>query len=362
MSFSSRGTGSRLHMGAPAIHHSRSSSGSRLVSYSGVKPKASLKKLPRVLPGQSVSFPQTEVLSLSSVSHMVEDDDSSSLFHFDFPVDDVMLTPSDSVALSTEEEYWHVLDTIGETFHLDVSLFVMQDWDKKIGSYWYISRQPRSAEEVAIACTCPSYRAQNMCLHQQVFLSHLDEFLAQTTIIDPTSGSLPPAIFLHSTPFNDIYVFSCVSSSSIGRFESGKRVIHAVEFAVEAGFVSESLELPSTQDTISNGPSDDEALLASVGSHSDEISSVSYKPIPPPRWCSLPSEPSYTAQYQPAWSSTNTHFDLDVTSRCSCGSSLLQSTLSAELHDIVNAVIFGLTIQTDVTVSVYPCILCHHRS
>ncbi|KAF9236952.1 hypothetical protein BU15DRAFT_32130, partial [Melanogaster broomeanus] len=86
--------------------------------------------------------------------------------------------------------------------------------------------------------------------------------------------------------------------------------------------------------------------------------SISYLPIPPPRWCLLPYEPS---RHSPRMSCDLSHFLLDETSRCSCGLTFPEAcTLTTQTYVTKEAVMFGLTTRTSVTINLLACPVCRH--
>lgn len=196
-----------------------------------------------------------------------------------------------------------------------------------------------------------------------------------------STSPLPAALLLHSTPFQAMYVFSCVSNT--GRHESGKRSIvalqrdrrwhcqscrysssckhipHAVVFAKEAGLVVDADDGSSPPETESSDATDVEnTLLLKAGTARDDQGqrgSVSHLLIPAPRWCSLPEEESFLA---PKPYLASSHLSLDETAQCSCGTPLASAdggsmyTKPATLYDL-------LTQQT-VTIEVVLCPVCRH--
>ncbi|KAG2047001.1 hypothetical protein BDR06DRAFT_1000371 [Suillus hirtellus] len=171
--------------------------------------------------------------------------------HDDLVWNSVMLHTSD---LYTHTLYWDALVAVDAVFRISVDLWVLQDWDGE--------------EEV-----------------------------------------------LQSTPFNDKFIFSCVSA--MGRYESGKRVVvtlqqdghwhchlcrysdackhkpHAKAFALEARL------MVNMQDGHQMGAMDDaagdeeSAVLVHVAQCEVNLAkhcAISCLPIPPPRWCALPAE------------------------------------------------------------------------
>ncbi|KAF9463495.1 hypothetical protein BDZ94DRAFT_1163969, partial [Collybia nuda] len=170
---------------------------------------------------------------------------------------------------TAEAAYWYALMKVGAIYHLDRHLFVVQDWNSssemlQIGTYYHVVRLPWSANEYGVMCTCPVWKAQHMCIHQQITANHVHE-MEGLVLLAPTP--LPPAILVHSTPFHDVHIFSCTSSDG-GRYESSKRVIvsfqrtgrwhcqscrysdtckhwpHAINFALEAGLILEGTNMP----------------------------------------------------------------------------------------------------------------------
>ena len=186
----------------------------------------------------------------------------------------------------------------------------------------------------------------------------------------------PPAVLVHATPFNDRYIFSCVSST--GHHESGKHVIvsmqqdgwwhceschyseackhkpHAITFAAESGLSSCSPIVHFLND-------DENLLMRKAAVCSDGLvgqQSISHLPIPPPRWCMLPHESLLSST---AVSCTVNHFLLDETSRCTCGLSLLGATAITTQPPVTReAFIFGLTQQRPVTIELLLCPVCCH--
>ncbi|RDB17535.1 hypothetical protein Hypma_001242 [Hypsizygus marmoreus] len=310
---------------------------------------------------------------------------------FDMLTDNVVIQSTDipsaqsSVLLCTEtdEAYWFALEKLGGIFRIDRNEFVLQNWDVRcesleIGAYHHIIKLPHGPSEMGIACTCPQWKAHHICPHHRILHDHITE-LQTYPVLAPNPP--PPAIFLCTTPFASSHIFSCVSS--LGRYESGKRVIvslqrdgrwhcqscrfaegckhkaHAVTFAIEAGFISEFSE----NGLINEGTADIEnTLMMHAGGRNDglgERGCISHLPIPPPRWCSLPNEAAYAA---PRPICIETHFCLDSTARCCCGMSIDSiSDLDRLLSQATQpATVFGLTYRLEVTLEVIPCPACRH--
>ncbi|KII83495.1 hypothetical protein PLICRDRAFT_67635, partial [Plicaturopsis crispa FD-325 SS-3] len=226
------------------------------------------------------------------------------------------------------EPYWHALSQVGSAFRIDPYLWVLQDWDEqretlRIGVYHHIIRLPRGPNDYGIACTCSQWRARNVCTHLRI-VEQYTPFLLALPFIAPIPT--PPAVLLHSTPFQDHYVFSCVSS--VGRYESSKRTVVSLQ-------------------------KDGRWHCHSMGK-----GSVSHMPIAPPKWCSLSSElPSATVRPP----SGPVHYPLDETARCRCGLSLADAcTVPLSNPAAKPAVIYGLTQQISVTIALIPCPLCQH--
>ncbi|KAF9230538.1 hypothetical protein BU15DRAFT_69113 [Melanogaster broomeanus] len=266
-------------------------------------------------------------------------------------------------ALDVVVAYWYALVSIGTAFRLDPYLWVLQDWDTteetlSVGSYRHVTLLPCSNYDYGITCTCPKWKAVMSCLHQDVFQAHASELQALSQVAPSPTG---PAVLVHATPFNDRYIFSCLSS--VGRHESGKRIIvsmqrdgrwhcelccysdackhksHAINFATEAGLVANATGTSSSNDELDD---DENSLLIRAASRDDglgERRSISYLPIPPPR-C---------------------HFLLDETSRCSCGLTFPEAcTLTTQTYVTKEAVMFGLTARTSVTINLLACPVCRH--
>lgn len=222
---------------------------------------------------------------------------------------------------------------------------------------------------------CLKWKATNVCIHQDVLQAYVAELQGMALV---THYSTPSAVLVHATPFNDKYIFSCVSL--VGRHESGKRVIvsmwrdgqwhcescgyseackyklHAITFAADAGLSSYS----SADDFLDD---DENSLLKKAAVYNEGLvgqQSISHLPIPPPKWCMLPHE----SLLQSTVSCTTIdldHFPLNDTSRCACGLSLLGATaITVQASVTMEAFIFGLTQQRSVLVELLPCPVCCH--
>ncbi|RDB22287.1 hypothetical protein Hypma_010629 [Hypsizygus marmoreus] len=297
--------------------------------------------------------------------------------------------PQLKMCTETDEAYWYALEKLGGIFRVDSREFVLQDWDSQsesleIGVYFHIINLPRGPSETGTACTCPPWKAHHICTHHRILHDHLVELMAYP-ILAP--APTPPAIFLCTTPFRNTHIFSCISS--VGRYESSKRVIvslqrdgrwhcqscrfsesckhkgHAVAFALQAGFVSDSSESSQGVPAMNESSADlENALLMHAGGRNDGAGKrgcISHLPILPPRWCSLPSETAYTA---PRPICVATEFPLDNTARCCCGTSIDifpdLDRFSCLLPTRQTAILFSLTYRLDVTIEVIPCPICRH--
>ena len=207
---------------------------------------------------------------------------------------------------------------------------------------------------------------------------HLVDLLA---LVHVAPSPVPPAVFLHSTPFRDLHIFSCVAST--GKYESGKRVIvsfqregrwhcqscrylnsckhkaHAADFARIAGLVDSADEHGKPED----GGDIEASLLLAAGGHNERkhgcISSVR---IPPPRWCALPHETTVMIPNPDVFglNLAGTYF-LDSVSRCACGRSIASlSAVELQTAHTVPAIIYGLARRQEVLVEVISCPSCRH--
>ncbi|KAF9235541.1 hypothetical protein BU15DRAFT_35345, partial [Melanogaster broomeanus] len=235
------------------------------------------------------------------------------------------------------DHYWHALCMAGSVFRLDSHLWIMQDWDSQLevlraGLYVHIVRLPHDSNEHGVACNCSHWKASSTCIHQMTLQSYAASF-QNMNLIAPSP--LPPAVLLHMTPFVDKFIFSCVSS--VGRHESGKRVIvslrrdgrwhcqscrfldsckhrpHAISFAVDSGLIS----IP------------DQALADNYESMDVENTLL---------------------------------MNAATRTQCSCGLSLSNTTHYPEYRSVMTkpATIYGLTLSTPATIDVLPCPVCRH--
>ncbi len=243
--------------------------------------------------------------------------------------------------------------------------------------YVHIVRLSRGPDVYGVACTCPHWKATTACLHQYILTTRLHDLELLPVI---ASSPIPSAVYLVTTQFRELYIYSCTSSP--GRYDSSKRVIvsylcngrwlcescgyadtckhrsHAVEHAQLAGFISEA----SGGDTDINDV-EGELLVAVGGRDERKHGCISYLRISTPRWCSLPHEETQSAQlYLPS----PPVFLLDALSRCSCGA-LLSSVpgfgtvpgppILPTLHTVI---LHGLTHRMDATIQLVPCPVCWH--
>ncbi|KAJ2968282.1 hypothetical protein NUW54_g13262 [Trametes sanguinea] len=281
------------------------------------------------------------------------------------------------------DDYWYALSHVGGVFRLDSAQYVFQDWDVnalslKLGSYVHLVRLPRGPDEYGSSCTCSHWKAVNTCLHDTILRHHVSE-LGALPVIAPTP--LPPAVFLQTTPFRDVYIYSCVSSP--GKYDSGKRVIvsyqrdgrwhcqscrysqsckhipHAMEHAALSGYVTDAEDgsVPVATESVDDTEG---ALLVAIGGRDEQKygRSISYQAVPAPRWCALPHEDTCSSPPPP---NTTVAFPLDALSRCSCGTTLQSLGSPLPASSVVEATLFGLTYRRAVLVEVIACPQCHHR-
>ena len=152
----------------------------------------------------------------------------------------------------------------------------------------------------------------------------------------PTLSPLPhPPVFLVSeTGTLDRFIFS-VSSTTLPGIAGGKRVIVSLlagggwrckscasrlkchhadlckKYAIDAGILDDDGVL--VPDLVSDLPIDDPSPVPSSVKQP-----VSFLPVPPPRWCRLPSD-SLDYPSPPSYDSLPLHLPLDLLSQCSCG-------------------------------------------
>ncbi|KAF5384200.1 hypothetical protein D9615_003373 [Tricholomella constricta] len=297
---------------------------------------------------------------------------------------------------SSDAEYMHALEKVGAIFPISQYIFVFQDWNEvskmlQIGVYYHVTRLPRSEDEYGISCTCPRWKAHYTCCHQRILFHSANDY---SKLPHLAPAPTPPAVFLQSTPFQDLHIFSCSSSSSGSRYESSKRTIvtfqrsgrwycqscrfsdackhrpHALAFAIEAGLISEGLQENSSGTGQEDQDDQENMLLMQAGGRDDGLGSrgcVSHLPIPPPRWCSLSSEQSFNA---PKPTFQGHHFALNNTGQCSCGTSAAAalSALHSEAFPYAvgscveeqQAILFSLTNRYKVSVEVMACPTCRH--
>lgn len=251
----------------------------------------------------------------------------------------------------------------------------------KIGTYVHVVRLPHGPDVYGIACACPRWKATMACLHQYTLTMYLHE-LELLPVIAPSP--IPNAVYLVTTQFRELYIYSCTSSS--GRYDSSKRVIvsylrngrwlcescgyadtckhrsHAIEHATLAGFISDMSDSPRG-DADSNDV-EGELLVAVGGRNERKYGCISYQHVSPPRWCSFPHEETRTARPPSLLPSC---YHIDALSRCCCG--VLLSSLPgygtvpgpAQPLSIHPATLYGLTYRTEVTIQILPCPMCRHR-
>ncbi|KAH8107223.1 hypothetical protein BXZ70DRAFT_1060730 [Cristinia sonorae] len=295
-------------------------------------------------------------------------------------------SPGLACAEDSVDEYWHALlaEDSRALFRLDSHVFVLQDWDEdehmlQLGQYFHVLSFPHPSGQLGVACTCPRWKAKENCRHSSLFHMHSSHL---SFLLPVVKSPLPPAILLCSTLFLNKLIFSC--EGEVGRYTSGKRVIvslqtsgrwhcqscrysptckhrpHAIAFAValglaEAGTTGEAISVPPEE----NEPDVDDLALMEAASRDDGLGHrgcISYLPIPAPRWCSLPNEPSFTA---PKRMFTSSHFPLSELSRCSCGKAL-DNSVSPTAIVIRSATLFDLTVPREITIEVVPCPACRH--
>ncbi|KAI0685749.1 hypothetical protein C8T65DRAFT_591917 [Cerioporus squamosus] len=212
------------------------------------------------------------------------------------------------------DAYWDALGQIGGLFRLDDAQYVFQGWDEKaealqIGVYHHLTLLPRGPQTLGTSCTCSGWKARAQCLHVRVLVTHLVDLLA---LVHVAPSPLPAAVFLHSTPFRDVHIFSCVAST--GKYESGKRVI--VTYQREDRWHCQSCRYAG---------------------------SCKHKPH---AVFGLDVSGSYF---------------LDSVSRCACGRTIATlSELELQTARLIPAILYGLARQVEVLVEVIPCPSCRH--
>lgn len=101
-------------------------------------------------------------------------------------------------------------------------------------------------------------------------------------------------------------------------------------------------------------------LLMRVGGRDDkQHGSVSHVRVLPPRWCTLPGEALPPSPSPPV---SGTLFQLDALSRCACGVSI-QTLPESHIRSCQTreAILYGLTARSPVSIEVVACVICHHR-
>ena len=182
----------------------------------------------------------------------------------------------------------------------------------------------------------------------------------------------PPAFLVTHSPMLNSFIFSVCGTTGL---QGGKRTIvllsrdgrwscrscpskgrchhegFAVEYASRAGITDEQGGL-------------DPDLAAEVPDIGLDKSSpvpfvkcpISYLPIPPPRWCRLPTDTiDYPSLSSPL--SSPSLLPLDPQSRCCCGSMKPESINTTTQQFIV----FGVRLATSCEIEVAKCGVCHHH-
>ena len=190
----------------------------------------------------------------------------------------------------------------------------------------------------------------------------------------PTLSPLPhPPVFLISeTATFSRFVFSASATTQSGT-TGGKRLTvsllssgswrckpcvtrpkcHHVDicrkYAIEAGILDNDGTL--VPDLVSDTPIDNPSPVPSSVKQL-----VSFVPVPPPRWCRLPSD---TLDYPspPRYDSLPSDLPLDLLLRCSCGSLKLPATTSGTRQQYT---IFGLRMAVKSIIEVANCSSCSH--
>jgi hypothetical protein len=182
----------------------------------------------------------------------------------------------------------------------------------------------------------------------------------------------PPVFLVSETGTLDRFIFS-VSSTTQSGIAGGKRVIlsllaggswrckscvgrpkcHHVDlcrkYAIDAGILDDDGTLVS--DLVSDLPIDDPSPVPSSVKQP-----VSFLPIPPPRWCRLPSD-SLDYPSPPCYDSLPAYFPLDFLSRCSCGLLKPPGITTGVWRQYT---IFGLRSAVRSTIEVADCLSCSH--
>lgn len=191
---------------------------------------------------------------------------------------------------------------------------------------------------------------------------------------------LPDAVFLCTTSFHDVHIFSSVSAT--GNYASGKRVIvtyqrdgrwhcescrylesckhkpHAVKLAAVVDIIVEAHDNAAVQDW-EDADVEGKLLLTAGGRDDHKHGCVSHMRVLPPRWCALPTE---NIPVSPVPSLSLQHFHLDALARCVCGTAIhAVSGWEAQTPVARQAALYGLTARVDVLVDLIPCPVCRHR-
>lgn len=183
----------------------------------------------------------------------------------------------------------------------------------------------------------------------------------------------PPVFLVSETETPDRFIFSVSSTTQLG-IAGGKRVIlsllasggwhckscigrpkcHHVnlcrKYAIDAGILDDDGAL--VPDLVSDSPSIDNPSPVP----SSVKQPVSFLPIPPPRWCRLPSD-SLEYPSPPRYDSLPSFLPLDPLSRCSCG---LLKPCGITTGVRRRYTIFGLRSAAQSTIEVADCSSCSH--
>ena len=219
-------------------------------------------------------------------------------------------------------------------------------------------------------CDCPNQQHQG-CIHIRLFKAHARHIL----LIKPFSSTPHPSAFLVTrSPTLGHFIFSVRSTRGVG-LQGGKRTVvslskngrwacrscpskgrchhetFAVEYALCAGITDKKggLDPDLTPET-------PEVELAESSPVPLVKASISYLPVPPPRWCRLSTD---TLNYPSLLScgSPPSSLPLDPQSRCCCGS------MKPEKVDTITQpfVVFGSRTAIGYEIQVANCTVCRHR-
>ncbi|KAJ7029208.1 hypothetical protein C8F04DRAFT_963204 [Mycena alexandri] len=268
--------------------------------------------------------------------------------------------------------YEDYVDTViqdgGGFYQIGQDLFIVNGWDPRTRTCklsWYHLQRSMVGDNQIVVCRCPLAKPGNPCVHEKFLTEYGKEMFDEHF---PTGGSDEVVLFSRQEITPDRYLNHFSSPSPNSRALNGCTVVSYEGSDTGDGIWSCSkdsnvftcVHISRSRDMLQKLTSEftEHAVPSSRRTVKDN-KSVSYLPISPPVWASLPGDPTLYLRARPLRESPGI-IPLAATSSCCC--SQPRSHYNAEVPIKQQpCIVYGLYQSWEAKIEVQPCSQCRHR-